>query len=72
MISNLLPLLSFLLLILLWYGLAVYINDNTLPSPIHVLKVFWQEVKSGQLPYHLGVTLLRLVASFFIATGFTP
>jgi len=59
--------LSFVLLIVLWHGLALYINDNTLPTPVLVLQVFWQEVESGQLPYHLGVTLLRLIASFSIA-----
>jgi len=59
--------LSFVLLIVLWHGLALYINDNTLPTPIVVLQVFWQEIESGQLPYHLGLTLLRLIASFSIA-----
>jgi len=59
--------LSFVLLIVLWHGLALYINDNTLPTPVVVLQVFWQEVESGQLPYHLGLTLLRLIASFSIA-----
>ncbi len=65
--NKLLPTLSFILLITLWQALALYINDNTLPTPLVVLAVFWQEIKSGQLPYHLGVTLLRLVASFSIA-----
>ena len=32
-----------------------------------VAKVLWLEIQSGQLPYHLGVTLLRLVVSFSIA-----
>jgi len=59
--------LSFVLLIVLWHGLALYINDNTLPTPVVVMQVFWQEVESGQLPYHLGLTLLRLIASFSIA-----
>jgi len=62
-----LPTLSFILLIALWQGLAVFINDNTLPSPVVVLEVFWLEIESGQLPHHLGITLLRLVASFSIA-----
>jgi len=59
--------LSFVLLIVFWHGLALYINDNTLPTPIVVMQVFWQEVESGQLLYHLGRTLLRLIASFSIA-----
>lgn len=59
--------LSFILLIAIWHGLALYINDNTLPTPALVLQVFWQEMESGQLPHHLGVTLFRLIASFSIA-----
>ena len=59
--------LSFILFITLWHCLALYINDITLPTPIAVLQVFWQEIKSGQLPHHLGITLLRLIASFSIA-----
>lgn len=65
--NKVLATLSFLLLIGIWQGLAIFINDNTLPTPILVLQVFWQEVESGQLPHHLGVTLLRLIASFSIA-----
>jgi NitT/TauT family transport system permease protein len=62
-----LPILSFILFIALWQGLAVYINDNTLPTPLLVLQVFWQEIQSGLLPHHLGITLMRLIASFSIA-----
>ena len=51
----------------LWQGLAVYLNSNTLPTPEAVARVFWQACVSGQLPFHLGVTLLRLVVSFTIA-----
>ena len=58
---------SFIILISLWYGLAITINDNTLPTPTLVLQVLWQEIESGQLPHHLGITLLRLLASFSIA-----
>jgi len=62
-----LALLSFTLLIALWQGMAIIINDNTLPDPITVLTVLWQEIESGDLPHHLGVTLLRLISSFSIA-----
>jgi NitT/TauT family transport system permease protein len=62
-----LPALSLLVFLILWQGLAVYLNSNTLPTPEVVAKVFWQGCVSGQLPFHLGVTLLRLVVSFTIA-----
>ncbi|PKM12070.1 MAG: ABC transporter permease [Gammaproteobacteria bacterium HGW-Gammaproteobacteria-3] len=64
---QLLNALSLLLLLGLWQFLAFYLNSNTLPTPAVVAKVFWQETVSGQLPYHLGITLFRLVVSFTIA-----
>lgn len=62
-----LPSLSLLALLVLWQVLAVYLHSNNLPTPITVSKVFWQGCVSGQLPFHLGVTLLRLLVSFSIA-----
>jgi NitT/TauT family transport system permease protein len=65
--KNLLPTLSLLAFLAVWQGLAVYLNSNTLPTPETVAKVFWLACVTGQLPFHLGVTLLRLVVSFTIA-----
>ena len=61
------PTLSLLAFLAVWQGLAVYLNSNTLPPPETVAKVFWLACVTGQLPFHLGVTLLRLVVSFIIA-----
>lgn len=61
------PVLSLLVLLAVWQALAIYLNSNLLPTPATVAKVFWLESVSGQLPYHMGVTLLRLLASFSIA-----
>ncbi|WP_347987020.1 ABC transporter permease [Methylomonas sp. AM2-LC] len=58
---------SLLVLLGLWQLLAFSLQSNTLPSPIKVASVFWQALISGELPYHLGVTLLRLIMSFSIA-----
>jgi NitT/TauT family transport system permease protein len=65
--KSFLPALSLLAFLALWQGLAAYLNSNTLPSPGAVTLVFWQASVSGQLPFHLGVTLLRLIVSFAIA-----
>jgi NitT/TauT family transport system permease protein len=54
-------------LLVVWQVLALYLNNHLLPAPALVAKVFWQECVTGQLPYHLGVTLLRLVVSFSVA-----
>ncbi|MDD5266014.1 MAG: ABC transporter permease [Methylococcales bacterium] len=61
------PTLSLLAFLAVWQGLAVYLNSNTLPTPETVARVFWLACATGQLPFHLGVTLLRLVVSFTIA-----
>ena len=66
-LKHFLPTLSLLAFLALWQGLAVYLNSNTLPPPAAVAEVFRQGCVSGQLPFHLGVTLLRLVVSFTIA-----
>ena len=62
-----LPVLSLLVLLVVWQVVAVFLSSNLLPTPAVVVKVFWQECVSGQLPYHLGVTLLRLLVSFSVA-----
>ncbi len=59
--------LSICLFLALWYGLASYLTTTTLPSPVVVAHVLVDEIKTGQLPYHLGKTLHRLVISFSIA-----
>lgn len=43
------------------------LDSNLLPSPGAVAGVLWLELASGQLIYHLGATLFRLVISFAIA-----
>jgi NitT/TauT family transport system permease protein len=62
-----LPSLSLLIFLAIWQAIASYLHNHTLPTPSTVAIVFWQAVVSGQLPYHLGVTLLRLVVSFTIS-----
>jgi len=64
----LLPALSILALLLFWQ-LAAWLADNPrrLPSPAAVLVAMAALTASGELLYHLGVTLLRVAASFVIA-----
>ncbi len=61
------PVLSLLALLLAWQSLAVFLNSSTFPRPVLVAEVFWRACISGELPYHLGMTLLRLIVSFSIA-----
>ena len=59
--------MSLVVLLVVWQALASYINTGLLPAPATVATVFWLELMTGQLFYHLGVTLLRLLVSFSIA-----
>lgn len=65
--NGLLTTLSIVLFLSVWQLLAIFLHAPMLPSPIVVAQVLWQAVRSGELPYHLGVTLLRLCVSFTIA-----
>jgi len=65
--NKLLPALSLLVFIAIWQALAAYFASHTLPTPAIVATVFWQSCVTGELPFHLGATLLRLVVSFSIA-----
>ncbi|HSN23983.1 MAG TPA: ABC transporter permease [Methylomicrobium sp.] len=61
------PILSLAVFIALWQGVAFALDSTLLPSPMMVVSVFWLELLSGQLTYHLGSTLIRLIVSFTIA-----
>lgn len=63
----LLPLASFAAFAALWQATAFVLASPVLPSPVAVAAVLIGEIRSGQLPYHLGVTLARLAASFGLA-----
>lgn len=58
---------SALLLLGLWQMGAVWLESPMLPPPLQVAEVLIAEVRTGQLPYHLGVTLARLTVSFVLA-----
>ncbi len=64
----LLPALSILLLLVIWQIAASNAaNPRLMPAPLKVFSVLVQEIVRGELPYHLGITLLRVVASFALA-----
>jgi NitT/TauT family transport system permease protein len=64
----LIPAASIAGLVLLWYLGALLADDpRRLPTPGAVLHAIVLYTASGELPYHLSVTLLRVAASFVIA-----
>ena len=62
-----LRLLSLILFLLCWQAIAELLQTDLLPGPWLVANRMLQEVGSGQLLMHLGITLLRVAASFVIA-----
>ena len=61
------PIVSSLLFLALWQGLAWLLASPALPTPGAVFVVLQAEIVSGQLPFHLGVTMARLAVSFVLA-----
>ncbi|MCG8488870.1 MAG: ABC transporter permease [Chromatiales bacterium] len=58
---------SILLLLLIWHVAAILWQNSMLPSPSSVVTLIWQEMLNGQLWFHLGATLLRVLVSFIVA-----
>lgn len=52
---------------LLWALAAHAWPSRALPSPTQVWHVLVREAASGELPFHLGVTLARVVAAYVLA-----
>lgn len=66
--SFLIQLASIVLLVALWQVVAAAMDDSRLlPGPVAVLDVLVRDIGDGELPYHVGVTLARVAASFVLA-----
>ena len=64
----LIPMASILGLVLVWQLAAWQAgNPRLLPPPAAVAAVIFSELVSGELPWQLGITLARVVASFVLA-----
>ncbi len=55
------------LLLGLWQLLSMSIDSRALPSPTLGFAVLWNGLQTGELPYHVGITLARVAASFLLA-----
>lgn len=60
-------LFSFAALLALWQVAASLWPSRSFPTPVIVFDTFIAETVSGDLPYHLGITLWRVAAAFFLA-----
>jgi NitT/TauT family transport system permease protein len=61
------PIISALLFLAVWQGLALLLVSPALPTPGAVFQVLYEEIASGRLPFHLGATMARLAVSFVLA-----
>ncbi|WP_082529175.1 ABC transporter permease [Aurantimonas sp. Leaf443] len=60
-------LVSLLVLLALWWIAAVVAQSRTLPAPPAVAEAFLRDAATGELFFHLGMTLLRVAAAFVLA-----
>lgn len=57
-------------LLALWIAAAALNGDpQVLPQPWALVGPFWSETSSGALPYHLAMTLMRVLWAFALAMG---
>ncbi|MGB0661557.1 MAG: ABC transporter permease [Mangrovicoccus sp.] len=62
------PAASLLGLLAVWILAASFTNDaEILPQPFALIGPAWAEIRSGDLPYHLGQTLVRVAWAFALA-----
>ena len=60
-------LLSLIVLGVIWELLAGFFDSRLLPPPTTVFAAMVSETRSGELPQHLAITLLRVAAAFVLA-----
>lgn len=66
--SGRIALISMVGLILTWWASAIFAaRTDLLPAPDEVARIVWKELLSGELLYHLGVTLMRVLAACVIS-----
>ena len=65
--SLLIKVLSFFLLLISWLIIASILDIETLPPPSDVFFKLQKDLLNGSLPYHLSVTLYRVLVSFLLA-----
>jgi ABC-type nitrate/sulfonate/bicarbonate transport system permease component len=60
-------LFAFVIILLLWQGLAWWVSRPILPTPLTVLTVFWRDMGNGLLFSHFMVSLWRVFAGTALA-----
>ncbi len=58
---------SLLSLLVIWWLAAGFVDSRYLPGPLAVFAAMGREASSGELWFHVGVTLLRVAVAFVLA-----
>jgi ABC-type nitrate/sulfonate/bicarbonate transport system permease component len=67
-----LPMLTIVAVVVAWEALVRLrgIAPIYLPAPSSVARYLWRMIADGSMPYHLGITLLRIFVGFALAAVF--
>lgn len=65
--TTLLRLVSLLLLLGAWVAAASLLGPNILPGPLSTVAFAWRELLSGELFFHVAVTMRRVLIAFGVA-----
>ena len=58
---------SLIVLLLVWQLTALAMDSRLLPDPLAVARTIGVGFGSGEIPYHVGITLARVAAAFVLA-----
>ncbi|MDY8109466.1 ABC transporter permease [Fulvimarina sp. 2208YS6-2-32] len=58
---------SLLGLLVVWWVAAAVADSRVLPTPVAVFDAFWRDAATGELFFHLGMTLMRVFFAFAAA-----
>ena len=61
------PIISVVAFFILWAIVASVVDDVLFPGPVQVGQTLFEELSSGEMVYHVLITLWRVAASFVIA-----
>ncbi|NDW05850.1 ABC transporter permease [Jiella pacifica] len=54
-------------LLAIWWVAAIVADSRVLPAPPAVVEAFWRDARTGELFFHLAMTLMRVAGAFVIA-----
>lgn len=69
-LPSLIVIASLAVLLAVWWVAASIADSRVLPSPAAVADAFWRDARTGELFFHLAMTLFRVAASFVLAMVF--